>query len=108
MDASEIFPPEICTQEDPLKNQKPDVDISKTSKPVAGEEMDSRWIVDILGISIPRVVLWISTAALAFGEVVPMPTDCDQIPGLSRARHTKIIAVLIRNFFMVRLGFVCH
>ena len=68
-----------------LLNQKDPVVLSNTSKPVSGLLMAVRWAPDILGISIPLLVLLTSNWAEAAGVLVPMPTDCaDTLPLTAR------------------------
>ncbi len=57
----------ISVQFAPLKNQKEPVDVSKTSSPVAGDEIANRSAVVIRGISIPLSVLITSSIALLSG-----------------------------------------
>ena len=47
----------------------------KISSPGSGLVIDDLLVVVILGRSSPLLVLEISKAALAAGDVVPMPTD---------------------------------
>lgn len=50
---------------------------------------------DVLGISKPLLVDLISSAALAFGEVVPMPTFCAIINSLQNKNSTVRTKFLI-------------
>jgi hypothetical protein len=73
----------------PSKYQYPVVpSVWYTINPFAGEEIDSRWLEVILGISIPLLVLVISSEADDAGVVVPIPTCavsvCDVISKINR------------------------
>jgi hypothetical protein len=74
--------------------------ILKMIKPVAGEDIASRWTVVILGGNNPLVVLLISSCAEAAGLFVPIPTCACISKVVSKKRQVEKIDLRVAVFLV--------
>jgi hypothetical protein len=74
--------------------------ILKMIKPVAGEDIASRWTVVILGGNNPLVVLLISSCAEAAGIFVPIPTCACISKVVSKKRQVEKIDLRVAVTFV--------